>query len=415
MLFVQKYGGTSLAGIERLRAVTEQICRDRAAGHSVIAIVSAMGEETDHLLEQSAAFGVPPPRELDHLLACGEQKSAALLSMSLNEKGVSARAYAGWQVPLQTDDHHGRARIRKIDTKRLRRDIRDKTVPIVTGFQGVNENGDITTLGRGGSDTSAVAMAVAFGADECQIYTDVDGIYTADPRLVRDARLLGQIFMEEMLELAALGSRVLEPRSVALAAKNNVNLRVLSAFGKPGESPGTLIMKRQVRQVKRGDKNMEESIVSGIAHNKSEAKITVNHVPDKPGVASRILGRISEEKIDVDMIVQNVGSHGATDFTFTLHRNHYRRACNALKELREELSFKSISGDTKIAKISLVGLGMRSHSGVAARMFAALAKEGINIQVISTSEIRVSVIIEEKYTELAVRCLHEEFNLKKKS
>lgn len=407
MLLVQKYGGTSLADVSRLRAATAQIQASLDAGHAVVAVVSAMGDMTDQLIAKAQVFGDAPKRELDMLLACGEQQSASLLGMCLNEKQIPARAYAGWQLPIKTDSLHGIARILSIGARQLRRDIKQKRVAIVAGFQGVDKQGNITTLGRGGSDTTAVALAVALKADECQIYTDVDGIYTADPRLEQKARLLNKITLEEMLELAALGSRVLEPRSVALAAKNTINLRVSSAFHKPGEAQGTLI-------VKKGDKHMEESIVSGIAHNKSEAKITISDVPDKPGIASRILGKISEANIEVDMIVQNVGSQGTTDLTFTLHRRNYKHTHHILKAMQDDLGAKRIYGDTNIAKVSLVGLGMRSHSGVAARMFAALAREGINIQVISTSEIRISVIIEEKYVELAVRCLHAEFQLHRK-
>ena len=407
MFIVQKYGGTSVGSIEKINAIADNIKRSADEGHDILVVVSAMGKETDKLTELAFHFGTyPSRREMDVLLACGEQKSAALLCMALHHRRLAAHSYAGWQVPIKTDDFHGKARITGINTVRIKKDLAHNYIVVVAGFQGVSDAQEITTLGRGGSDTTAVALAAALKADECQIWTDVDGIHTADPRLEPKARLLNIITTEEMMELAGLGSRVLDIRAVNLAARYEVPLRVLSSFKDNGPRGGTLI-------VKKGDRMMEETIVAGIAHNKDEAKITIIGVLDKPGIAAQLLHKIGEEKIEVDMIVQNVGVRGTTDFTFTVHRRDYRKARQLIMELQDDMGFEKISGDEYIAKVSVIGLGMRSHSGVAVRMFHALAAEGINIQVISTSEIRISVIVEEKYTDLAVRCLHDEFGLAK--
>ena len=407
MLIVQKYGGTSVGSLERINAVADNIKKTVNDGHSLLIVVSAMGKETDELADLAQSLGVyPSKRETDVLLACGEQKSMALLSIALHHRRLAARSYTGWQVPIRTDSFHNRARIIGIDTKRIKKDIAENYIVVVAGFQGINTDQDITTLGRGGSDTTAVALAASLKAAECQIYTDVDGIYTADPRVEPRARLLDKITIEEMMELAGLGSRVLDIRAVNIAARHNTPLRVLSSFKDRSTQKGTLI-------VRKGDKTMEEVVVSGIAHNKDEAKITIVGVPDKPGIAAQVLSQIAEEKIEVDMIVQNVGTRKTTDFTFTVHRRDYRKARQLIMELQDEIGFDKITGDEKIAKVSIIGLGMRSHSGVAARMFSALAAERINIQIISTSEIRTSVIVEERYMELAVRCLHDEFDLAK--
>ena len=405
MLIVQKYGGTSLGSIERLNAVADNIKSFCEAGHDLLVVVSAMGHHTDKLHAMAYQLSPSPSRrEMDMLLSCGEQTSMALLSMALHHRHIAAHSYCGWQVPIHTDDFHTRAHITHIGRARIRKDLDRGYVAIVAGFQGVAEGREVTTLGRGGSDTTAVALAAAFRADECQIYTDVDGIYTADPRVEPRACMLKRITIEEMLELAGLGSQVMQARAVSLAGRNTVPVRVLSSFKNKGADGGTLI-------VKRGDEKMEQTIVAGIAQNADEAKITVPAVPDRPGIAAQILKKIGDEKIEVDMIVQNVGAHGITDFTFTVHRRDYKRARQLVLELGDQLGIHKINGDDRIAKVSIVGLGMRSHSGVAARMFGALARENINIQIISTSEIRVSVIIEERYLELAVRCLHEEFGL----
>lgn len=409
MLIVQKYGGTSVGSIERINAVADNIKKSVNEGHSLLVVVSAMGEQTDELADLAAQVSqYPSRREMDVLLACGEQQSMALLSMALHHRRLAAHSYAGWQLPIKTDGFHTKARITGIETTRIKKDLVEKYVVVVAGFQGVSEERNVTTLGRGGSDTSAVALAVALKADECHIYTDVDGIYTADPRVEPQAHLLRKITLEEMMELAGLGSQVLETRAVSLAARHNVPVRVVSSFKNNGPDDGTLI-------VRKGDETMEETVVSGIAHNKDEAKITILGVPDKPGIAARLLQKVSGEKIEVDMIVQNVGTKGTTDFTFTVHRRDYRKAHQLVSDLGTELGVEKITGDDRIAKVSIIGLGMRSHSGVAARMFSALAAEGINIQIISTSEIRVSVIVEERYIELAVRCLHNEFGLAKKT
>lgn len=400
-LLVQKYGGTSVGDAERIRAVAERVRKLRREGHDVVVVVSAMSGETNRLeaLGRSLA-GRPNAREFDVLLASGEQVTIALLAIVLADMGCPAVSYLGSQVQIRTDSHFGKARIEHIDTDRLRRDLDSGRVPIIAGFQGIDLEGNVTTLGRGGSDTTAVAVAAALGVDECQICTDVDGVYTADPRVVDDARRLDHVTFEEMLELASLGSKVLHPRSVEFAGKYQVPLRVVSTFE---DGPGTLITREL--------KTMEQPIVSGIAHARDEAKITMSGVPDVPGVASRILGPIGRAPIEVDMIVQNTGADGLTDFTFTVKRADYEQALELLEPVREELGARELSGDNKIAKVSVVGVGMRSHAGVAMRMFDALAAESINIQMISTSEIKISIVVAERYLELAVRCIHDEFGL----
>ena len=400
-LIVQKYGGTSVGSPERIAAVAQRVARTRAEGHDVVVVVSAMSGETDRLIKLAKTIHPDPPaRELDVLLATGEQTTIALLSMALERIGVPARSYTGHQVHIRTDSVHGKARIIDIDDKRVREDLRKGRVVVIAGFQGVDEEGDITTLGRGGSDTTAVAMAAALGADECQIYTDVDGVYTTDPRIVPKARRLDRITDEEMLEMASLGAKVLQIRSVEFAGKYHVPIRVLSSFR---EGPGTLITDE--------DESMEQALISGIAHNRDEAKLTIIGVPDTPGIAYAILGPIADANIEVDMIVQNVGADRTTDFTFTVHRNDYDRAREILEKIAENMGARGVTGDNRIVKVSIVGVGMRSHAGIASRMFKALADEGINIQMISTSEIKVSVVVDEKYLELAVRALHSAFGL----
>ncbi len=402
-LIVQKYGGTSVGTTERIKNVAEKVIRDREAGHDVVVVVSAMSGETNRLLELAREVSdAPAPREQDVLVSTGEQVTIALLSMALIQRGFDARSYTGSQVRLITDSAHGKARIQRIDEERIHNDLEQGRVVVVAGFQGVDEEGNITTLGRGGSDTSAVALAAALGADECQIYTDVDGVYTTDPRVVPDARRLKSITFEEMLEMASQGSKVLQIRSVEFAGKYNVPLRVLSSFEESGE--GTLITFEETE--------MEEARIAGIAFNEDEAQLTINGVPDQPGVAYRILGPISEANIEIDMIVQNVGDE-YTDFTFTVHRNDYQKAMDILNEVASDVGAREVKGNTKIVKISLVGVGMRSHAGIASTMFEALAKEGINILMISTSEIKISVVVHEKYKELGVRALHEAFELEK--
>jgi aspartate kinase len=400
-LIVQKYGGTSVGGPDRINAVAQKVARARAAGNDLVVVVSAMSGETDRLIELAKALHPEPPaRELDVLLATGEQTTIALLSMALERLGVPARSYTGHQVHIRTDNAHGKARILDIDDKRVRDDLKKGRVVVVAGFQGVDEEGDITTLGRGGSDTTAVAMAAALGADECQIYTDVDGVYTTDPRIVPTARRLDHITDEEMLEMASLGAKVLQIRSVEFAGKYKVPLRVLSSFE---DGPGTLIAYEET--------DMEAPLISGIAFNRDEAKLTIRGVPDRPGIAARILGDVGKANINVDMIVQNVGADGTTDFTFTVHRSDYEKAIEILRQVAQVLKAREVSGDDKIVKISIVGVGMRSHAGIASTMFQALADEGINIQMISTSEIKISVVVDEKYLELGVRALHDAFGL----
>jgi aspartate kinase len=405
-LIVQKYGGTSVGSVERIRHVAEKLKSFRDRGDDVVVVVSAMSGETNRLIALAEAIQKrPSPRELDVLLSTGEQVTIALLSMALESLGCPARSYTGSQVHILTDSAHNKARIQDIDGARVRADLDAGRVVVVAGFQGVNECGDITTLGRGGSDTTAVAMAAALSADECQIYTDVDGVYTTDPRVEPKARRLQRITFEEMLEMASLGSKVLQIRAVEFAGKYNVPLRVLSSFE---DGPGTLITFEE--------DGMEEVKISGIAFNRDEAKLTVRGVPDQPGVAHKIIGPIADANIELDMIIQNIAPDKATtDFTFTVHRNDFVRAKEILEQTCQVLGAREMSCDESIVKISLVGVGMRSHAGVASTMFAALAKEGINIRMISTSEIKISVVVDEKYLELGVRALHDAFGLDKEA
>ena len=402
-LLVQKFGGTSVGTIARIEAVADKVKRFHDAGDQLVIVVSAMSGETNRLIGLAQEIvDEPPPREMDVLVSTGEQVTIALLCMALIKRGLEARSYTGGQVRILTDNAHTKARIKSIDEQHMRRDLKAGRVVVVAGFQGVDDDGNITTLGRGGSDTTAVALAAALKADECQIYTDVDGVYTTDPRIVDNARRLDKITFEEMIEMASLGSKVLQIRSVEFAGKYNVPLRVLSSFQ---EGPGTLITFE--------DENvMEQPVVSGIAFNRDEAKLTITGVADTPGIAARILAPISAANIEVDMIVQNVGADNRTDFTFTVHRNDFKRAKEVLESIASgELDAREVKGDTRIAKVSIVGVGMRSHAGVASKMFTALSDEGINIQMISTSEIKISVVIDEKYLELAVRALHSVFEL----
>ncbi|MCX2977174.1 aspartate kinase [Candidatus Marimicrobium litorale] len=403
-LIVQKFGGTSVGSIERIEQVAEKVAGFHANGDDIVVVVSAMSGETNRLLALASEIqDQPVAREMDVLLSTGEQVTVALLSMALNKRGVKARSYTGGQVRILTDSAHTKARIREIDDARMRRDLEDGSVLVVAGFQGVDESGNITTLGRGGSDTTAVALAAALHADECQIYTDVDGVYTTDPRVVDGARRLPRVTFEEMLEMASMGSKVLQIRAVEFAGKYNVPLRVLHSFE---DGPGTLITLEV-------DSAMETPTISGIAFNRDEAKLTIEGVPDTPGVAYKILGPIGEANIEVDVIVQNVSHDKTVDFTFTVSRNDLAAAQSVLCRVASELSAGEVCADSKIAKVSVVGVGMRSHAGVASQMFAALAEEGINIMMITTSEIRISVIIEEKFLELAVRCLHSSFGLER--
>jgi aspartate kinase len=401
-LIVQKFGGTSVGSIERIEQVADKVAGFRAGGHSIVVVVSAMSGETNRLIELASEIQEhPTPREMDVLVSTGEQVTTALLAMALNKRGVKAKSYNGSQVRILTDDAHTKARIKEIDDARLHADLKEGFVIVVAGFQGVDEHGNITTLGRGGSDTTAVALAAALKASECQIYTDVDGVYTTDPRVVDGARRLDKITFEEMLEMASMGSKVLQIRAVEFAGKYNVPLRVLHSFQ---EGPGTLITLED-------DAEMETPTIAGIAFNRDEAKLTILGVPDMPGVAHHILGPIGEANIEVDVIVQNVADDNTTDFTFTVGRNDLPRAEEVLKKVAEEIKALEVRSDNKIAKVSVVGVGMRSHAGVASQMFAALAEVGINIQMITTSEIKISVIIEEKFLELAVRALHSSFEL----
>ncbi|MCK5718129.1 MAG: aspartate kinase [Thiomargarita sp.] len=400
-LIVQKYGGTSLGTPERIIAVAEKVMATRAKGHDVIVVVSAMSGETNRL----SAFAhkvsnTPKERELDVLLSTGEQVTISLLSMALEDRGCPARSYTGAQVHILTNSAHTKARILEIDDQHLHTDLAQGLVLVIAGFQGIDVHKNITTLGRGGSDTTAVALAAALKADECQIYTDVDGVYTTDPRVVPTARRLDKICFEEMLEMASLGSKVLQIRAVEFASKYNVPLRVLSSFK---EGKGTLIAAEEPM--------MEKVLISGIAFNRDEAKLTLLGVPDQPGIAYQILGHIADANIEVDMIIQNIGADDLTDFTFTVHRNDYKKALDILHHTATDLGVREIRGNDRIAKISLVGVGMRSHAGVASTMFKALADDGINILMISTSEIKISVVVDEKYLELGVRILHAAFNL----
>ncbi|SHG01430.1 aspartate kinase [Microbulbifer donghaiensis] len=403
-LFVQKYGGTSVGSIERIEAVADKVAAFRAKGHEMVVVLSAMSGETNRLIDLAYQIQEKPdPRELDVLVSTGEQVTIALLSMALKKRGYDACSYTGGQVKILTDNAHTKARIQRIDVERMRRDLDTGKVVVVAGFQGVDDEGNITTLGRGGSDTTGVALAAALDATECQIYTDVDGVYTTDPRVVDSARRLDRITFEEMLEMASLGSKVLQIRAVEFAGKYKVPLRVLSTFE---EGEGTLI------SLDEEDNEMEQPVVSGIAFNRDEAKLTIRGVPDTPGVACRILAPIGAENIEVDVIVQNISSvDGTTDFTFTVHRNDLGKAREVLERVAAELGAREVVTDDKIAKVSIVGVGMRSHANVASRMFSALGEDNINIQMITTSEIKISVIIDERYLELAVRALHSEFEL----
>jgi len=402
-LIVQKYGGTSVGSTERIKNVARRVAGWKKKGHDLVVVVSAMAGETNRLISLAKEVQAhPEPRELDVMVATGEQVTIALLSMALVELGLKARSYTGAQVKILTDNAHTRARILSIDEQRIRSDLAEGCVVVVAGFQGVDKEGNITTLGRGGSDTTGVALAAALKADECQIYTDVDGVYTTDPRIVPEARRMKKITFEEMLEMASLGSKVLQIRSVEFAGKYNVQLRVLSSFEEEGE--GTLITFEDNR-------TMEHAIISGIAFNRDEAKITILGVPDRPGIAYQILGPIGDANVDVDMIVQNVGHDGLTDLSFTVHRNDYQNTLKILGPAVKHIQARGIVSGDKIAKVSAVGVGMRSHAGIASTMFRTLAEEGINIEMISTSEIKISVVIDEKYMELAVRALHKAFNL----
>ena len=411
-LIVHKYGGTSMGSTERIRNVAKRVAKWVRAGHQMVVVPSAMSGETNRLLGLAKELfpGVntaASDRELDMIASTGEQVSVGLLSLALQAEGLEAVSYTGWQVAVKTDSSYTKARIESIDDERVRADLAAGRVVVITGFQGIDEAGHITTLGRGGSDTSAVAIAAAMKAAECLIYTDVDGVYTTDPRVVPEARRLQTISFEEMLEMASLGSKVLQIRSVEFAGKYKVKLRVLSSFTDVNSTDmGTLITFEE-------DENMEQAIISGIAFNRDEAKITVLGVPDRPGIAFAILGPIAAANIDVDMIIQNASTEGLTDFSFTVHRNEYKRAMQILEKMKADIKAKGVVGDDRIAKVSLVGIGMRTHAGIASRMFGALAREGINIQMISTSEIKTSVVVDEKYMELAVRVLHKDFELDK--
>lgn len=400
-LVVHKYGGTSVANTERICAIADKVLKARQAGDKIVVVVSAMSGETNRLIALAKEITARPnPRELDVLLSTGEQATIALLCLALEQRGAPARSYTGAQVRIVTDTMHNKARILDIDTSRLENDLNNGKVVVVAGFQGVDQEGNITTLGRGGSDTTAVALAAALKADECRIYTDVDGVYTTDPRVVPGARRMERLTYEEMLEMASLGAKVLQIRSVEFASKYNVPLRVLSSFE---EGEGTLIT--------REDESMEQALISGVAFNRDEAQVTVQGVPDHPGIAFGILGPVADAGIEVDMIIQNVGADGTTDFTFTVHRNDFDRALEILRNTGDELGARKVEGNAGIVKVSLVGVGMRSHAGIASRTFKVLADERINIHMISTSEIKISVVIDEKYLELAVRALHQAFDL----
>ena len=413
-LVVHKYGGTSMGSVERIKSVAKRVAKWHRAGYQLVVVPSAMSGETNRLLALATEVSAnPSPRELDMIAATGEQVSVGLLSIALQAEGIDAVSYCGWQVPIRTDNSHTKARITSIDDVRVRADLAQGKVVVITGFQGVTDDGQITTLGRGGSDTQAVAVAAALKATECLIYTDVDAIYTTDPRVEPDARPLKTVTFEEMLEMASLGSKILQIRSVEFAGKYKVPTRVLSSFTDPmipiteEASSGTLISFEE-------DENVEQAIISGIAFNRDEAKVSVLGVPDKPGIAFAILGPVAKANIDVDMIIQNAGVGGTTDFSFTVHRNELQKTLDVLKhEVQPLIHAKEVIGDAKCAKVSVVGIGMRSHVGIAALMFETLSKESINIQMISTSEIKISVVIDDKYMELAVRALHKAFDLDK--
>lgn len=406
-LIVQKYGGTSVANSERIQNLAKRVARFKEQGHQIVVVVSAMSGETNRLIALANEISAKPnPRELDVIVSTGEQVTIGMTALALQEIGLKARSYTGSQVRILTDESHGKARIINIDGHNMLKDLENGYVVVVAGFQGCDANGNITTLGRGGSDTTGVALAAALKADECQIYTDVDGVYTTDPRIVPEARRLEKITFEEMLELASQGSKVLQTRSVEFAGKYRVKLRVLSSFEEDGK--GTLITFEEDSK----DDNMEEPLISGIAFNRDEAKITISGVPDRPGIAYQILGPIADANIDVDIIIQNQGADGSTDFTFTVHKNEMHKALDILQNIvQPTINAREIKGDDHIAKVAIVGVGMRSHVGVASQMFRTLSEEGINIQMISTSEIKVAVVIEEKYMELAVRVLHKAFEL----
>ncbi len=401
-VIVQKYGGTSVGSVERIEKVADKVIQYRNQGNSIVVVVSAMSGETNRLVSLASEIlgETPHGPELDVLLSTGEQVTIALLSMALQKRGCPAISRTGWQLDIKTDDASNKARITGIDTEKIQCHLDEGMVVVVAGFQGVDEDGNITTLGRGGSDTTAVALATAINADECQIFTDVDGVYTTDPRVEPNARRLPQITFEEMLEMASLGSKVLQIRAVEFAGKYKVPLRVLSSFE---DGPGTLITTE--------DKHMEQAKIAGIAFNRDEAQLTVKGVPDQPGIAAKILGPISRANIEIDMIVQNVAWDDTANFTFTVHRNDFKRALEILEDTANKLGATTVSGDASIVKLSLVGVGMRSHAGIASQMFETLAEEGINIRMISTSEIKISVVVDEKYLELGVRCLHQEFGL----
>jgi aspartate kinase len=404
-LIVQKYGGTSVGSPERIKNVARRVARWHAKGHQLVVVVSAMSGETNRLIALAKEVqAVPDPRELDVMVSTGEQVTIGLLAMALKDIGLKAKSYTGGQVRILTDSAFTKARIMQIDEARMRADLNDGCVVVVAGFQGEDEHGNITTLGRGGSDTTGVALAAALKADECQIYTDVDGVYTTDPRIVPEARRLKTVTFEEMLELASLGSKVLQIRSVEFAGKYKVRLRVLSSLTDNDDDMGTLITFED-------DKNMESAIISGIAASRDEAKITILGVPDKPGIAYQILGPVSDANVDVDMIVQNVGHDGLTDFSFTVQRGDFQKTLKVLEPVVKHIQARGVQSGDKIAKVSVVGVGMRSHAGIASTAFRTLAEEGINIEMISTSEIKISIVIDEKYTELAVRVLHKAFGL----
>ncbi|HCE08338.1 MAG TPA: aspartate kinase [Oxalobacteraceae bacterium] len=412
-LIVHKYGGTSMGSVERIKNVAKRVAKWHRAGHQIVVVPSAMSGETNRLLGMAKEISAQPdPRELDMIASTGEQVSVGLLAIALHAEGIDAVSYTGWQVPVKTDSAYTKARIQSIDDERVKTDLDAGRVVVITGFQGIDSEGHITTLGRGGSDTSAVAVAAALEAEECLIYTDVDGVYTTDPRVVDDARRLDKITFEEMLELASLGSKVLQIRSVEFAGKYRVKTRVLSSLTDPmipleeEAASGTLISFEE-------DTHMEQAAITGIAFNRDEAKITVLGVPDKPGIAYQILGPIADANIEVDMIIQNQSVDGKTDFTFTVPRGDHAKSMEVLKSVKEHIGAVSIAGDAKVSKVSVVGVGMRSHVGIASQMFRTLSEEGINILMISTSEIKISVLIDEKYMELAVRALHKAFDLEK--
>jgi len=414
VLVVHKYGGTSVGSVERIKAVARRVAKWKAAGHQLVVVVSAMSGETNRLIALAREVQPnPDPRELDVIASTGEQVTIGLLAMALKQAGLKAKSYTGGQVSILTDDAYTKARIRDIDEERLRADLADGTIVVVAGFQGMDENGNITTLGRGGSDTTGVALAAALKADECLIYTDVDGVYTTDPRIVPEARRLNKVTFEEMLELASLGSKVLQIRSVEFAGKYKVPLRVLSSLTDP-DTPleqeaqsGTLITFEE-------NGKMEQALITGVAFTRDEAKITVMGVPDRPGVAYAILGPIGDANIDVDMIIQNASEDGLTDFSFTVNRSEFQKALDVLNnQVKPHIKARDIRGDSRVCKVSLVGVGMRTHAGIASKMFRTLAEEGINIQMISTSEIKIAVVVDEKYMELAVRALHRAFGLER--